>query len=354
MINLNYIAPLNQLGYGQTSKNFAISMLKAGVDLSIFPISEISIEHEAYMKLQRFIPKISQKKIDKNANCLKIWHQNDLYEFVGKGKHIGFPIFELDRFTEAEKHSLNHCDEIVVCSEWAAGIVRNSGIARPVKVVPLGYDPNIFRPAPILKGSTKFFNCGKWELRKGHDFILECFNKAFTMKDDVQLIMMCDNPFLPEQTKEWMKLYKNSNMGGKITFVPRQESHENVYYIMKQVDCGLFPARAEGWNLELLEVLACGKHAITTNYSGHTEFCKEGCHLIDIDSLEVAKDNIWFHGDGLWAKLGEAQLDQTVEYMRTIHDLKKSGNLSPNTAGITQASDFTWDKSTNKLIEVIT
>lgn len=353
MLSLNYISPINFLGYGVTGYNFALSLVAGGVDLSIFPIGHV----EELPKLQELAPSIvraSQKYVNKKANCLKIWHQNDLYEFVGKGKHIGFPIFELDRFTPVEKHSLNHCDEIIVCSQWAADILKNNGINRPVKVVPLGYDPDIFKPATMLGGPTRFFNAGKWELRKGHDFILQCFEKAFTLKDNVQLIMMCDNPFPQGRGEEWAAKYKGSSLSSKISLVPRQPTQENVYYIMKQVDCGVFPARAEGWNLELLEIMACGKHIITTNYSGHTEFCtKESCRLIEVTSLESANDGVWFNGTGSWASLGPAQEEQMIAHMRDIHERKQSGQLAQNTAGIFQASQFTWNNSAKKLIEAI-
>ena len=57
---------------------------------------------------------------------------------------------------------------------------------------------------------------------------------------------------------------------------------------MAKTDCGVFPARAEGWNLELLEMMSCNKPVIATNYSAHTEFCDDkNCMLIDIEDMEI-------------------------------------------------------------------
>jgi glycosyltransferase involved in cell wall biosynthesis len=122
---------------------------------------------------------------------------------------------------------------------------------------------------------------------------------------------------------------------------------------MSRVDCGVFPARAEGWNLELLELMACGKHLIATDYSGHTEFAKKGVHLIPIDRLEPAIDNIWFHGQGNWAYIGQDQKDLIVEYMKKIHTDKQSQNLKLNNEAAIAAQEFTWAKSTDKLIKAI-
>lgn len=351
MYELNYYAPLNQLGYGQVGINFALGLAQAGVNLSIFPIGEPTPNSKDLDFVYRNLG--SRNPPRRHAPCLKIWHQNDLFDFIGKGKHIGFPIFELDRFTIEEQNSMESCDEVFVCSEWAKQMLR--WLNRPVKVVPLGFNPDIFKPAPMLSGPTRFFNAGKWEVRKGHDFLLECFNKAFTLKDNVELHMLSHNPFPQGKSEEWEKRYKTCKMASKIRLLPRQATHENVYYIMKQVDCGIFPARAEGWNLELLELMACSKHVIATNYSGHTEFCtKDSCRFIEITSLEAASDGIWFNGFGHWAHLGQEQEEQLINHMREVHKLKQeNGRLEQNHAGILQASKFTWAKSTSKLLKAI-
>jgi glycosyltransferase involved in cell wall biosynthesis len=119
---------------------------------------------------------------------------------------------------------------------------------------------------------------------------------------------------------------------------------------MRQVDCGVFPARAEGWNLELLELLSCGKHVITTDYSGHTEFVdRNNAKIVEIDSLEVAEDGIWFHRQGEWAELGQRQLDQTVDHMRYIHKQKQENGPQINLAGIETASKFSWENTVERI-----
>ena len=153
---------------------------------------------------------------------------------------------------DEEKISIAHCDRLFVCSQWAKDIVldQTSFPESGVHVVPLGVDTELFKPSAGTRPQTIFFNCGKWEKRKGHDVLLECFNKAFELGDNVELWMMCENPFIGQANNDWVNLYKNSKLGSKIRIIPRQQTHKDVYNIMKQVDCGIFPARAEGWNLE--------------------------------------------------------------------------------------------------------
>jgi len=163
---------------------------------------------------------------------------------------------------------------------------------------------------------------------------------------------MCDNPFLSaEESKKWADLYKRSRLGDKIRLIPRQQSQKDVYNIMKQTDCGVFPSRAEGWNLELLEMMSCGKHVIATDYSAHTEFCnEENCRLINIDKLESAYDGKWFFNQGQWGSLGDKQRASIVKNFQGVHELKKGGGLGVNTAGIETARKYSWENTANRVI----
>lgn len=348
---INLITPINSLGYGVAGYNLFKNLLAEYRTTALYPIGKpefIDSDIETGLK----------NRDDMTIKpCVKIWHQNDLFQFVGHGEHIGFPIFELDEFSEEEKLSLSHCDKIFVCSEWAKSIILDQMIGHffddgRVHVVPLGVDTDVFQPFISNRPKTIFFNCGKWEKRKGHDILLECFNLAFEHNDDVELWMMCENPFIGNQNQAWADLYKNSPLGSKIRIIPRQASHKDVYTIMRQSDCGVFPARAEGWNLELLEMMACGKKVITTNYSAHTEFCnQDNSLLINVDNLEQAQDGIFFSGEyGRWAELSESPKEQLIQHMRSVHREKQETGSLYNPDGIETAKKFSWQNSTKELV----
>lgn len=347
---INITAPINTLGYGIASYNIIKSLVASGENINYYPIGSPEPPEQAIDILNAI--KVDVVKL--KSPSVKIWHQNDVHHHVGKGMHVAFPIFELDRFSDQEVKSLAHNDRIFVCSKWAKTVIEGCGIRVPVHVVPLGVDTETFSPTPVsTRPKTVFFNCGKWEVRKGHDILVQCFNNAFDYNDDVELWMMCQNPFYSaEQQNQWERLYKDSKLGEKIRIIPRQNTHQDVYNIMKQADCGVFPARAEGWNLELLEMMACGKHVIATDYSAHTEFCNEqNSMLIDIKSREIAQDGVWFNGQGMWASLGDDCIEQTVSHMRTVHAMKKSGSLVQNTDGIYTSREFSWENSAKKFLD---
>lgn len=352
---INIIGPINQLGYGITCLNVVKSLSKI-VKTAYFPIGQPQVTNKEDAEIiQQCIH--NAQMLDFDAPCVKIWHQHDMTQFAGKGLRIGFPIFELDEFSKVEKHHLSSLDKIFVCSNWAKNIILNSISINEnnVHVIPLGVDQTIFNQSNITSGTTKFYNCGKWEIRKGHDILVELFNNTFNENDNVELYLMCDNPFCSEsETKEWVDLYKKSKLGNKIHLIPRQNTQQEVYNIMKQMHCGIFPARAEGWNLELLEMLSCGKYAITTNYSAHSDFCNaNNAYLVNIDELEPAYDGKWFHGQGKWAKIGQKQKQDFATSLRDFYNKHQSGNMPVNQNGIDTAKQFSWNNTAKEILNAI-
>lgn len=342
---LNVNCPINKVSYGYVSSYLLIALRDLGYDLRHIPIGPNSPDQYLSQVLTGFL----NSTFDYNADCLKIWHQHSLHGFTGNGKRIGFPIFELEDFSDQEKHCVQYCDYILTCSKWGADVIKNN-TGMESGVVPLGYDPSIFKVSAMPESDTTIFaNFGKFEVRKGHDILIDAFNAAFEKDDDVALVMMPHNPFLTqEETNYWFKKYTECKLKEKIEIIPRLESQLNVYNIMKQVHCGVFPARAEGWNLEALELLATGRHLIITNCTGHTEFCNDSnSRLIQCDSgYESAIDNKFFFGQGRWKRFGSNEFDQLVEHMREVHQLRSSGQLKTN---LCDARKFTWKNSGNAL-----
>ncbi len=380
------MAPINQLGYGIASLNI-LKALQEKTKVSLFPIGKPQIPLEKKSRL--FVNQLdaeavrkgleTAKTFDPNAPCIKIWHQNQMAERIGSGKFIGFPIFELDTFDSIEKNHLSSCDELMVCSHWAKNVVMDqcppithsvpSYSSRypiihtegkkdwaKVHVIPLGVDSTVFghtmRVLPDPRySSTVFFNCGKWEIRKGHDILIDAFKKAFPGDEDVQLWMMCENPFnSPDEDRWWHNKYDDP----RVVIIPRVESQEEVYNIMRKADCGVFPARAEGWNLEALEMMAGGKQVIISDFSAHTEFCtEENSMLVTIDDTEIAYDGKWFHGQGNWAKIGDNQIKQIAQHMKNVHKRVQNHENTFNVAGVETAKKFSWQNSAGKIMEAL-
>ena len=342
-MNLNFTFGYNRSSFGYHGSYTLKHLLKLGWDVRHIPIGRNDID-----------PRMPEPRypFHRKAPSLRLWHPNDMAGFTGEPK-IGFTVFELEDLSDIEVHNLSYPDKVLVPTQWAADVCDRQGIK--ASVVPLGYDPSIFLPSPPEPGThTIFGNFGKWEIRKGHDVLIKAFNAAFEKDDEVTLVMMPTNHFLnKDQIRAWERMYKESKLGDRVQIIPRVNTHLDVFNIMKQVDCAVFPARAEGWNMEALEMMGCGKEVIITNCTGHTGFINESCRLVQMkDEFETAYDGVFFGGFSKWRKFTQDSFDQLVEHMRNVH--RGRSDLKLNQAAIDRASKFTWELSTNVLAEEIT
>lgn len=371
-MQMNVVAPINSLGYGVVGLNTVLALERAAVDVALWPIGgNAEAPDGTHAALQRCLER--QGGYDPLAPSLRIWHQFDLAGHVGKGLHCALPVFELNLFRPNELHHLLQQDIVFAPSAWAAEVLLDNGVQESrIQSAPFGADPELFYPLPQQSkpgDPTTFINVGKWEVRKGHDVLVDAFNRAFAPTDNVQLVMHCHNPCFPDQGRanaynsQWARMYKSSRMGQRI-FVSdgRMKNQADLVAMMRQADCGVFPSRAEGWNLEAGEMLALGKHLIVTDYSAHQTFCtRENSLLIDIGGLEDAHDGVWFNSQspswggqpGQWASLGEPQVEQLVEHLRLVHRLKQDGKLPVNSAGVKTMQHFTWDNTAREILSVL-
>jgi hypothetical protein len=363
-MRINLQAPINGLGYGIAGDNLTRTLLEEGHEVALFCIpSKGAWRHDPEVPEWKHEALACAEKnadlYDPLAPSVRVWSQTDLAHRIGRGVHVGFPFFELTRFTEAEKHHLLECDRIFVASKWAKQVLLDQRWLNPtdVKVVPLGVDRIIFHEGVrtgqnILEHDhTIFVNVGKWEIRKGHDVLLEAFSKAFTPRDKVVLKIAAQNPFIGNLNEYWASRYATT-LGSRFMPIGRLTDQTSVAKLLAGADCGVFPARAEGWNLDLLETLSVGTHAIATNYSAHTEYLNsDNCRLINTTEFETARDGIFFKGQGEWAKFGDDQMEQLINHLREVHRLKQTGQLQRNVAGIETAKQFSWQNTANAFIQ---
>jgi len=352
-MNINLAAPINSTGYGIASFNIIKALNASGNTISYFPIGQPSVEsqsdHDYVIQIlkQRYL-------CDINAPFLKIWHQFDLLEHVGRGKYFAFPFFELDTFNDIEINSLRVPNGIFATSKWAANIISNH-VNTPTFVAPLGVDLSLFDPVKynnVSPSSDKyvFINIGKWEVRKGHDILLELFTNAFPNNNNVELWILASettNSYSsPTEIQQWKNMYKHDN----IKIFSGFNNHADIAKLISQANCGIFPSRAEGWNMELLECMAMNKPVIATNYSAHTEFCNtDNSYLVDILNTEKANDGKAFVGQGNWAKIGASEKDQFIDHMRYM----VNNNIVNNNAGVNTARQLSWTNTAQTILNHI-
>lgn len=350
-MKINFSSPINNTGYGIASRNILKELSKLA-DVTFFPIGQpYPNSQEEYDLLVGLLNK--RENLDINAPFFKIWHQFHLLEHIGKGQYIAYPFFELDTFSSHEIKNMHVPDLLCVTSRWGQEILQQNKINTSSCVVPLGVDRLIFNESITRDRQDNkyvFLNIGKWEIRKGHDLLLDLFNNAFPEEKDVELWICASEKTNAYSSEEEIKKWHNMYSSSRIKLFSGFDTHEQIAKLISNSDCGLYPSRAEGWNLELLETMSMNKPVIATNYSAHTEFCtKDNSYLIDIDHIEKAIDGKAFQGQGNWAKIGEKQKDQIIYYMRYCYQ----NRITDNPEGIKTANKFSWNNSAKTIMGYI-
>jgi glycosyltransferase involved in cell wall biosynthesis len=142
-------------------------------------------------------------------------------------------------------------------------------------------------------------------------------------------------------------MYQNDN---RIKLFSGFAQHSEIAELISKTNCGIFPSRAEGWNMELLECMAMNKPVITTNYSAHTQFCnKDNSYLVDISTTEKAYDGKAFMGQGNWAKIDQSEKDILIDYMRYV----VNNSINTNLAGVNTASQLSWTNTAQHILNYI-
>ena len=193
---------------------------------------------------------------------------------------IAYNVWESTLQPEHYFERLKYYDEFWVPSKWQKQCTIDQGYPEEkIKVVPEGVDVDTFFPEDVSHemtsdGRFKFFLAGRWDYRKSTKEVIESFLKTFNKDEPVDLIVSIDNPFSNDglkTTEERLDFYGFTDERIKVLHFPPREDYIKL---LKSSNVFLSCARSEGWNLPLIEAMACGTPSIYSNCSGQLEFAE--------------------------------------------------------------------------------
>ena len=210
------------------------------------------------------------------------------------GPKIAYNVWESTHYKDKFFQQLLKFDQIWVPSKWQAKhIIKQGADSNKVKVVPEGVDVKTFYPQEVSHkdyddGRFKFVIFGRWDYRKSTKEIIDSFLNTFSKDEPVDLIVSIDNPWSNDgvkTTEERLKLNGFDDSRIKVKHFPTREDY--IKYL-KKGHIFLSCARSEGWNLPLIEAMACGTPSIYSEDSGQMEFAEGKGLPVKIKSYELA------------------------------------------------------------------
>lgn len=238
------------------------------------------------------------------------WNINDpnnqpSYLDMLKRTKIGTPVIAwlaVDGLNQKAAPTLNDLTHVVVWTQFAADELIKSGYKGPISIVPLGVDTSVFNPKDQAESRAKVCPptlppdaylvgaVGRNQPRKRLDLTISYFADWVTRCDIPNAYLYlhigptgdvgCDIHSL-------VRYYGMAGSEGKpgrviIAETPLGMGYDEsiMPYVYSALDCYLSTSQGEGWNLPMLEAMACGVPVIGPDWAGPGSWARSAAVLI--------------------------------------------------------------------------
>ncbi|AHB09438.1 glycosyltransferase [Zymomonas mobilis] len=168
-------------------------------------------------------------------------------------------------------------DAIMSPAQSGTDALNISGVKIPKATIGPPVDLSLFQKLAqnrqIKRPIKRFLHISSCFPRKGVDVLLAAWAKAFTIQDDVILIIKTfSNPHNNVQEQVDALRQKQPDIA-PIKIIFEDVDKDKILNFYENADVMVLPTRGEGYNLPAIEAMAAGLPLIVTGYGGHRDFC---------------------------------------------------------------------------------
>lgn len=233
--------------------------------------------------------------------------QHTLPEYIEYHSKFGKNIAIADIETTNIKHSgwidkLNLMDEIWVGSRFSANSLLNSGLRKPIKILPEPYDINLYqqqRDSFFDYKNTKpfiFYNIGQYSEKNNFKSIILAYLLEFNKSDNVKLFIKTYDHRRKNEDLENIITYdinhiksiirKQQDNYCDIDIICGYLSDNDVIRLHQSSDCYVNAVKADGFGACAVEAALCDNIIINTKNIGSSTYFNS-TNAIMINSTEV-------------------------------------------------------------------
>jgi glycosyltransferase involved in cell wall biosynthesis len=261
-------------------------------------------------------------------------------------------------------------DELWVHTRWIRRQAIRGGVpARRVRVVPLGHDPEVFRPdGPRFRvatnKSTRFLFVGAAVLRKGIDTLIKAWRAAFRPTDDVCLVIKTNPQDTFYRGIDWRQTIRELSADGDaadVVLIDTVLSPARLASLFRSCQASVFPYRAEGFGLPILEAMACGCTPIVPRFGACLDYCdRRSAHFVGARRIRLPLvQRLPFNTLGFeeavhavdFCEIPVDALAGALVKVAAMHDGKRRAMAD---ASVTSARRFTWAASAAAVERAVT
>lgn len=266
-----------------------------------------------------------------------------------KGKfNVLFTMWEGDTLPNEVVRQLSRADRLLVPSEYCRQVWRAHGLA--AEVIPLGVHDawlNADTSRPLIRHEDsvmRFLWVGSAVSRKGWELLAPAWREAFgnVLRGGAQLyVKTIAQPGLPQKVEE--------AYGGRVTIDSRDLDTVDLLRLYQSAEVFLFPSYGEGFGLPVLEAMAAGCLAVSTDVGGLSEVVNPVSAIVIPRNRNVVID---YGGTPYEGRVPDVRDVATA--MRLAYDHWGTPKVEDRRAyGIRMARELTWTKATERLIEIL-
>jgi len=264
-------------------------------------------------------------------------------------------------------------DECWTPTRWNAETFKKSGLRIPVRVVPLGVNPHVYRPGPKgalpecellttaeagrreVPGGFVFVYCFLPSFRKGLDVLLPAFEDAFGDDPDACLVLAVTHrppslrdPYLDDPCRD---------MRSRVYALTGSYTEREMAGIYRSCDAYVTASRGEGWNLPMCEAAACGLPVVAPRNSAHQELLSdETGFLFDTEGFAP-----WTNGQSIspwyenmaFSVLGARSRAHLTEQLVRVRADREERDRRASAFCDEVRSRLTWDRAAAHAVERI-
>lgn len=349
---INTFGPIyGYLGYQVHARNFfraldrlePVCLTSSNPNAQRFPVDP---------QLAQMLGRAGQIDLSQPGICID--YANNFHRFHSAYR-IGYTVFEYTRLGADWVNGLSQVDAIWTTSAWGKSVIARHGLDdKRIAVVPEGFDPQVFhsglRTQRKDRGSVfRFLTVGKWEVRKGQVELLQAYAQAFRGVKDVELVLMCDNPFVPGFSVQAEIAKLGLGKTAPIKVMKPLATDADMAATYAAADCFVLPTRAEGWGLPIMEAMACGTPVITTRYSAMTEYANDAnAYLLSPERMVPVFDPLFFPQAGAAGEWAQVNVGELALRMRHVYEQRDEAAALGLAAAQDMAQHWTWGHAAQK------
>lgn len=238
-------------------------------------------------------------------------------------------------------------DAVIAPSRSTASALLISGLTIPVAAIGQPVDLTPFhrlaeaRAARLSLGAPlRFMHVSSCFPRKGVDVLLAAWARAFTAKDNVELVIKTfPNPHNDSEAQ--LRALAASHDIAPVRIINREADSDELLSYYADADVMVLPSRGEGYNLPALEAMAAGVPLIVTGHGGHRDFCgPEQARLLRFRFAYAASHVAGEHS--MWV---EPDAEDLAAALRELADPSHSGAIETRRRNALNAAMAEGDRS---------